>query len=112
METDILATLLQQRFGLSHFRPGQQQALRHVVEGRHTLLVMPTGSGKSLCYQIPAVLEGGQVLVVSPLIALMQDQVRALQMRGIPAAALHSLLSAEEQATILRRLAAGLYRLV
>ncbi|MGQ9681743.1 MAG: RecQ family ATP-dependent DNA helicase [Anaerolineae bacterium] len=110
---DALAPLLRQRFGLLRLRPGQRQALNHILAREHTLLVMPTGSGKSLCFQVPAVAEdGGLVLVVSPLIALMQDQVRALQRRGIPAAALHSLLSDEEQATVLRRMRAGLYRLV
>ena len=112
METDLLTRLLHSHFRLPRFRPGQLQALRHVLAGRHTLLVMPTGSGKSLCYQLPAVLDEGLVLVISPLIALMQDQVRALQRRGISAASLHSLQSAEEQATVLRRMAAGLYRLV
>ncbi|MDI7276781.1 MAG: RecQ family ATP-dependent DNA helicase [Anaerolineae bacterium] len=112
LSTEGLSRLLRERFHLARFRPGQLQALQHVLEGRHTLLVMPTGSGKSLCYQLPALLGQGQVLVVSPLIALMQDQVRALQRRGIPAAALHSLESAEEQQSILRRMAASLYRLV
>ena len=107
-----LTRILRERFHLTRFRAGQLQALQHILEGRHTLLVMPTGSGKSLCYQLPALLNEGQVLVISPLIALMQDQVRALQRRGIPAAALHSLESPEEQQTILRRMAANLYRLV
>ncbi len=107
-----LTHLLQSHFHFPRFRPGQLQALRPILAGKHTLLVMPTGSGKSLCYQLPALLGEGLVLVISPLIALMQDQVRALQQRGIPAAALHSLQSAEEQATILRRVNAGLYRLV
>ncbi len=108
-----LSTALREQFGLRCFRPGQEEALGHILAGRHTLLVMPTGSGKSLCYQLPAVLDGaGLVLVISPLIALMQDQVRALGRRGVAAAALHSLQSAEEQATVLRRLSAGLYRLV
>ena len=112
VSTETLTRLLREHFRLSRFRPGQLRALNHVLAGRHTLLVMPTGSGKSLCYQLPAVLDGGTVLVISPLIALMQDQVHALQRRGITSAALHSLQSAEEQATILRRMAAGLYRLV
>ena len=89
-KVDALSPLLRQRFGLLRLRPGQRQALNHILAREHTLLVMPTGSGKSLCFQVPAVAEdGGLVLVVSPLIALMQDQVRALQRRGIPAAALH-----------------------
>jgi ATP-dependent DNA helicase RecQ len=112
VSTEGLTRILRERFHLTRFRPGQLQALQHILERRHTLLVMPTGSGKSLCYQLPALLDEGQVLVVSPLIALMQDQVRALQRRGIPAAALHSLESAEEQQTILRRMSANLYRLV
>ncbi|MCL6429317.1 MAG: ATP-dependent DNA helicase [Anaerolineae bacterium] len=112
VSTEGLTRILREHFHLTRFRPGQLQALQHILEGRHTLLVMPTGSGKSLCYQLPALLDDGQVLVISPLIALMQDQVRALQRRGIPAAALHSLESAEEQQTILRRMSANLYRLV
>ncbi len=109
---DQLEVLLRERFGLPSFRPGQREALGHILASEHTLLVMPTGSGKSLCYQLPALLDDGVVLVVSPLIALMQDQVRALQRRGILVAALHSLQPAEEQATTLRRVAAGLFRLV
>ncbi|HOG45383.1 MAG TPA: RecQ family ATP-dependent DNA helicase [Anaerolineae bacterium] len=110
---ELLLQTLRERFQLRHFRDGQLETLDAVLDGRHTLLVMPTGSGKSLCYQLPAVLDNeGVVLVISPLIALMQDQVRALERRGIAAAALHSLRSAEEQATILRRMATGLYRLV
>ncbi len=109
----LLQQALHEHFRYTRFRPGQLEALQHVLAGRHTLLVMPTGSGKSLCYQLPAALDGeGLVFVVSPLIALMQDQVRSLARRGMPAAALHSLQRAEEQAAILRGLAAGHYRLV
>ncbi len=108
-----LTDALRQHFGLSRFRRGQEEALGHVLARRHTLLVMPTGSGKSLCYQLPAVLDGwGLVLVISPLIALMQDQVQALERRGVAAAALHSLQGAEEQERVLRNLRAGRYRLV
>lgn len=110
---DILSRTLRERFHLSRFRRGQLEAMQRVLDGQHTLLVMPTGSGKSLCYQLPAALDGeGVVLVVSPLIALMQDQVRALARLGIPAAALHSLQGREEQERTLQGVAAGAYRLV
>ena len=110
---DILTQTLRERFHLSRFRQGQLEAVQHVLDGQHTLLVMPTGSGKSLCYQLPAALDsGGTVLVVSPLIALMQDQVRALGRLGIAAAALHSLQRREEQERVLAGVAEGLYRLV
>ena len=111
--SEILNRALREHFHLSRFRRGQVEAMQHVLDGQHTLLVMPTGSGKSLCYQLPATLDGaGMVLVVSPLIALMHDQVRALARLGIPAAALHSLQTGAEQARILEGVAGGLYRLV
>lgn len=95
------ATALQEAlleiFGHSRFRTGQQQAAEAVLEGRDVVAVMPTGAGKSLCYQLPAALLEGTTLVVSPLIALMKDQVDALRQRGYPAAAIHSGLSGPER---------------
>ena len=82
--------VLRERFGFSEFLPGQAEALEAVLAGRDVLAVMPTGSGKSLLYQLPAMLRIGLVVVVSPLIALMRDQLRALEALGLPAAALHS----------------------
>ncbi len=85
--------LLQQVFGYPAFRGHQEAVVTHLAAGGHALVLMPTGAGKSLCYQIPALLRPGVALVVSPLIALMQDQVAALSARGVPAACLNSTLS-------------------
>src|SRR3982750_4598715 len=78
-----LAASLQDFFGFSGFRRGQREAVEAAVAGRDVLVVMPTGSGKSLCYQLPALLRDDLTIVVSPLVALMQDQVEALQARGL-----------------------------
>src|ERR1700757_3294281 len=82
--------LLRRIFGYSEFRGEQQAIIDHVTAGGDALVLMPTGGGKSLCYQIPALLRDGTAIVVSPLIALMQDQVSALQQFGIDAAYLNS----------------------
>ncbi|MFL5842518.1 MAG: DEAD/DEAH box helicase, partial [Thermoleophilaceae bacterium] len=73
---------LNQFFGFDRFRPGQEEAVRAALEGRDSLVVMPTGSGKSLCYQLPALMRDDLTVVVSPLVALMQDQVDGLRARG------------------------------
>src|SRR5215469_9227382 len=97
-----LERTLHDRFGLERFRPGQRSVIENVVQGRDVLCVMPTGGGKSLCYQLPALLVQGLTLVVSPLIALMKDQVDALTQRGIRATLLNSTLDpAEQRARIL-----------
>ena len=98
-------------FGLSAFRPGQRRVIEAVLSGRPTLAVMPTGAGKSLCYQLPAVALGGTALVVSPLIALMKDQVDALLARGISAAAVSSALAPAALESALGDLAEGRLRL-
>src|SRR5262244_4221085 len=98
-------------FGLQAFRPGQREVVDSVLSGRPTVAVMPTGAGKSLCYQLPAVVAGGTTLVVSPLIALMKDQVDALTARGIPAAAITSALGPDELAARLDDFARGRLRL-
>jgi ATP-dependent DNA helicase RecQ len=85
---------LRTAFGHQHFRPGQERIVGAVLDGHDVLAVMPTGSGKSVCYQLPAVLLPGTTIVVSPLISLMKDQVDELNRRGIPAGALHSMLEA------------------
>ncbi len=85
-----LSDLLQGRFGLPSFRKGQREIIESVLAGRDALAVMPTGGGKSLCYQLPALFKPGIVVVISPLIALMEDQVRSLASLGVPAACLHS----------------------
>lgn len=99
--------LLQSVFGYSSFRGQQQAVVEHLSEGGDALVLMPTGGGKSLCYQIPALLRQGTGIVVSPLIALMQDQVDALREAGVAAAYLNSSLGAEEQREVERQLLAG-----
>lgn len=91
-----LDALLLDRFGFPGFRPGQREIVDHVVAGGDALVVMPTGAGKSLCYQVPALARGGMTLVVSPLIALMKDQVDALVEHGVRATFLNSSLSSAE----------------
>ena len=93
--------LLVERFGHAAFRVHQLKVLGPLLTGRSVLAVLPTGAGKSLCYQLPALLASGLTLVISPLISLMQDQVAALRRRGIPAAYLNSLLSPTERGGIL-----------
>ena len=99
--------VLQEVFGYPAFRGLQAQIVDHVVDGRDALVLMPTGGGKSLCYQIPALLRPGCAVVVSPLIALMQDQVDALRELGIAASFLNSSLSGEEANRVERQMLAG-----
>ncbi len=103
---------LVRHFGLSEFRPGQAEVISSVMSGRNTVVVMPTGAGKSLCYQLPAMLLPGVTLVVSPLIALMKDQVEQLTARGLPATFINSSLTDLERAERMRRLRAREYKLV
>ena len=104
--------MLARHFGFPDFRPLQQRVVEAVLSGRDVLAVLPTGAGKSACFQVPAMLREGFTLVLSPLISLMQDQVASAQKRGLPAAALNSTLSAERQRAVLDQCAAGLVRLV
>jgi ATP-dependent DNA helicase RecQ len=99
-------------FGHTEFRSGQEQVVRTLLEGRSALAVFPTGGGKSLCYQLPALLLDGLTLVVSPLIALMKDQVDSLRARGISASRLDSTLSATEVAEIFEGMASGSLKLL
>ena len=103
---------LREVFGYGEFLPGQAEVVASVLSGRDTLAVLPTGGGKSACYQLPALLLDGLTLVVSPLLALMKDQVDALTRNGVAAAAINSTVPREEQATILRRAAEGDLRLL
>ncbi len=96
LSEDALHQALRRYFGFATFRPGQQQVIEAVFRGRDVLAIFPTGGGKSLCYQLPAVMVPGIVLVLSPLIALMEDQVYGLRQKGIPSVALHSNLSRGE----------------
>ena len=99
--------VLQQVFGYSAFRGQQAEIVEHVVAGGDALVLMPTGGGKSLCYQLPALLRKGTALVISPLIALMQDQVAALRQLGVRAAFLNSTLDARQAAAAERALREG-----
>ena len=108
----FLEQALHEKFGFDRFRPGQQEAASAVFAGRDLVAVMPTGSGKSLCFQLPALLLDGTTVVVSPLIALMKDQVDGLRSRGFAVAAVHSGLGGAERAAAEADLAAGRLRLV
>ena len=98
---------LANHFGLDDFRPAQREVIEDVLAKRDVLCVMPTGAGKSLCYQLPAVIQGGLTIVVSPLISLMEDQVQQLRDEGIAAALLNSSLSASLQRQVMNELEAG-----
>lgn len=111
METGIEEGL-RRWFGHEGFRSGQREAVEAVLGGRDAVVVMPTGSGKSLCYQLAAMLLPGTTLVVSPLIALMKDQVDGLIRRGCPATFLNSTLPAREMEARLAKMVKGEYKLV
>jgi ATP-dependent DNA helicase RecQ len=100
-------SVLNSVFGLPGFRGAQEEIVRHLMDGGHCMVLMPTGGGKSLCYQLPALLRKGCGIVVSPLIALMRDQVAGLLEAGVKAAVLNSTLSASEAAAVEARLVAG-----
>ena len=104
--------LLRHHWGFPDFRPAQRRVVQSILAGRDTLGVLPTGGGKSLCFQVPALVLDGLTIVVSPLLALMQDQVGALQARGIAAAALNSLLKPPQQAEVMDRVRAGELKLL
>lgn len=110
--TADLAAALKQHFGFDAFRPGQEAIVADVLQGRDVLAIMPTGGGKSLCFQLPAVLRDGLTIVVSPLIALMQDQVRLLEEQGIHATFINSSLSGHEIASRIEAAASGAYKLL
>lgn len=104
--------LLRQVWGFDSFRPGQQDIVEAVAAGRDVLAIMPTGGGKSLCYQLPALMRDGVTVVVSPLIALMRDQVRSLREAGVPAGALTSGNTEEEGREVVDALRAGELKLL
>ncbi len=99
--------ILKAKFGYNQFRPGQQEVMEHLLRGNSAAAVFPTGSGKSLCYQIPSLLLPGLTLVVSPLIALMKDQIDQLHKRGIAAERLDSTLNAEQVAGVMNSVRGG-----
>ncbi|MGE3298479.1 MAG: DEAD/DEAH box helicase, partial [Porticoccaceae bacterium] len=99
--------ILQAVFGYPSFRPPQGEVIDTLLAGTDALVLMPTGGGKSLCYQVPAILLSGTAIVISPLIALMQDQVAALRQAGVAAAFLNSSQSVDEARAVTARLLAG-----
>jgi ATP-dependent DNA helicase RecQ len=114
-EADLLRqarSLMESVFGFRDFRPGQEEILEAIFSGEDTLVVMPTGRGKSLCYQLPALVLPGVSLIISPLIALMKDQVDTLRVRELPAASIHSLMGLREQEEALREIASGTRKLI
>src|SRR3954447_18453494 len=109
-----LATSLHQHFGFRDFRPGQEEAVRAALAGRDSLVVMPTGSGKSLCYQLPALMREDLTVVVSPLVALMQDQIDGLRARGVGdrVALVNAQQSGEDNRETIQRAVDGQLRLL
>ena len=105
-------TLLERVFGYTSFRPGQEGLIDAVLSGRDVFGIMPTGGGKSMCYQVPALLLPGITLVVSPLISLMRDQVLALKAVGVPAAYINSTLNAAQMRAVYRNMLAGRYKII
>ena len=105
-------TSLREHFGFADFREGQREVIAAILEGKDAVVVMPTGSGKSLCYQLPAMMLGGATVVVSPLIALMKDQVDALRSRGLPATFINSSIDGAEQSARINALRRGEVKLV
>jgi ATP-dependent DNA helicase RecQ len=103
---------LKRSFGYDQFRPLQEEIIRDALAGRDVFVLMPTGGGKSLCFQLPALLRDGPTIVVSPLISLMKDQVDALQTSGIPATYLNSTLDRDEAKARWRGLHRGEYRML
>ena len=110
METKL--DILRRYFGYTSFRRGQEEIVNALLTGRDALCVMPTGAGKSVCYQVPALLLPGIMLVISPLISLMKDQVESLTQAGVHAAYLNSSLTPAQYSRALHNLSEGLYKLV
>ena len=110
--TEEALAALHEHFGFKDFREGQREVITAILEGRDTVVVMPTGGGKSLCYQLPALMKPGATIVVSPLIALMKDQVDALAARNLPATFINSSIPFEEQKARIQGVRRGLYKLV
>src|SRR5205823_9526318 len=103
---------LREHFGFADFRAGQREVIEAILAGHDTVVVMPTGGGKSLCYQLPALLKEGATVVVSPLIALMKDQVDALHARNLPATFINSSIDFEEQKARIAGIRQGRFKLV
>src|SRR2546421_10393381 len=112
MTTVDLSATLKKHFGYDEFRPLQREIIQDALAGRDVFVLMPTGGGKSLCFQLPALARDGLTVVVSPLISLMKDQVDALQASGVPATFLNSSLKSDEARLRLRGLHEDEYRLL
>src|SRR3954463_12388428 len=112
MSSPELLAALERYWGYSSFRPLQERIVQSLLGGNDTCVVMPTGGGKSLCYQLPALVSGKTAVVISPLIALMQDQAMQLAQMGIPAAVLNSMQDSAEQSRLMTNAREGKYRLV
>src|SRR5450759_1660774 len=109
MNHDTLLSALKRHFGFDSFRPLQEEIIQDALAGRDVFVLLPTGGGKSLCFQLPALLRDGLTIVVSPLVSLMKDQVDALQTSGIAATFLNSTLNRDEAVERLRGLNRGKY---
>jgi ATP-dependent DNA helicase RecQ len=109
---DQLEEVLVRYWGYTTFRPLQQEAMQAILGGRDSVVVLPTGGGKSLCFQAPALVRDGLAVVVSPLISLMKDQVDTLVGNGVPAALLNSTLSADERSSVMSGVREGRFRLL
>ena len=112
LSLDALKVVIERHWGFRTFRPLQEQAMQAVLQGRDSLVVMPTGGGKSLCYQAPAVLRGDTTVVISPLISLMKDQVDSLRACGVPAIQLDSMQTQAEKLAHEQDIQAGKIRLL
>jgi len=106
------AHILKKYFGYDTFRPMQLEIIDHVLAKKDSLVIMPTGGGKSICFQIPAMLMEGTFIVLSPLIALMKDQVEGLVANGIPAAFINSTIDTGQEADVLQKLHSGKLKLL
>ena len=105
-------SILKKVFGYDSFRPGQEEIVSRLLAGQDVLAVMPTGAGKSICYQVPALLLPGITIVVSPLVSLMKDQVGALVQAGVAAAFLNNSLTDNQKALMLHRAREGWYKII
>jgi ATP-dependent DNA helicase RecQ len=112
MKSSKANALLKQYFGYDDFRNGQSEIIEHILDGTDVLAIMPTGAGKSICYQIPAIMFDGATIVISPLISLMKDQVDTLSETGIKAAFINSSLSISEFRNVVANAKMGLYKLI
>jgi len=109
---DVLTGALRRHFAFDRFRAGQREIIEAVLAGRSTVAILPTGGGKSLCYQLPALLSAGVTIVVSPLIALMKDQVDQLNRLGLPATVINSTVPRDQQRSRLEQAIAGRIKLL